>query len=129
MSDENVFDIFDDDDDDIKTVQNNSLDSLRKYQKHHMELLKKHKDEIAFLEKLLSDCRNERKEFFIKELPAISNKLDEYHIDKSIKDEWLKQLERDMRRSFDESDKLISAFAVQKAEEFRESMEEKLKEL
>ena len=128
MESKKVFNIFSDDDD-KKTVKVNSLDSLMKYQRHHMELLKNYKEQIAFLEKLLSDCRNERKNFFIKELPAISKKMDEDHIDKSIKTEWLVQLERDMRRSFDESDKLISAFAVQKAEEFRESMEEKLKEL
>ena len=117
MASTNVFDIFNDNN---KTATPNSLDSLMKYQKHHMELLKNYKDQIAFLEKLLYDCRNERKNFFIKELPAISKKMDEDHIDKSIKTEWLVQLERDMRRSFDESDKLISAFAVQKAEEFRD---------
>ena len=128
MTSKSVFDIFKDDDH-KKTAKLNSLDSLMKYQKHHMELLKKYENQIVFLEKLLSDCRNERKEFFTKELPAISKKLDEDHIDEPIKKEWLNQLARDMKRSFDESDKLISAFAVQKAEEFRASMEEKLKEL
>ena len=120
-------DIFDDDC--SRKVKNPTLEELRRYQKHHMEMLKNYEDQIAFLDKMLRDCREERKKFFTGDLPKISKKLTEEHVDLAIQQEWLTRLEKAMEHSFKESDKLAAAFAVQKADEFREAMEEKLKGL
>lgn len=120
-------DIFDDDS--SRKVKNPTLEELRRYQKHHMEMLKNYEDQIAFLDKMLRDCREERKRFFAEDLPKISKKMIEEHVDDAIRKEWLTRLEKAMEHSFEESDRLAVAFAVQKADEFREAMEEKLKGL
>lgn len=127
MATNDIFDIFDDDS--PRKVKNPTLEELQKYQKHHMDLLKNHREQIAFLDKMLRDCREERKKFFAEDLPRISKKLTEEHVDDAIRKEWLVRLEKAMEHSFRESDKLVAAFAVQKADEFREEMEEKLKGL
>lgn len=122
-----IFDIFDDDS--PRKVKDPTLEELRKYQKHHMEMLKNYGEQVAFLDKMLRDCREERKKFFAEDLPKISKKLTDEHVDDAIRREWLTRLEKAMEHSFKESDRLVSAFAVQKADEFREAMEEKLKGL
>ena len=127
MSSEHVYDFLDDDG--SKKVKNPTLDDLRKYQKHHMDMLEAHMEQIAFIDKLLRICREERTKFFMEDLAVIRKKLTEEHIDKAVQDEWLVRLEKAMSHSFEESEKLASAFAVQKADEFRETMEEKLKGL
>ena len=119
---------FLEEDDSIK-IKNPTLDDLIKYQKHHMKMIETYAEQIAFINKLLSECREERKKFFMVDVPAIRQKLTEELIDKSVQDEWLVRLEKAMAHSFDESEKLASAFAVQKADEFREAMEDRLKGL
>ena len=125
MVSNDIFDIFDDDN--SRKIKNPTLEELRKYQKHHMELLKNYGEQIAFLDKMLRECREERKNFFAEDLPKISKKLTDEHVDDAVRKEWLTRLE--MEHSFKESDRLVAAFAVQKADEFREAMEEKLKGL
>ena len=127
MTTKGVFDIFDDDS--SKKVKNPTLDAMLKYQKYHMEMLKSYEEQIAFIDKLLRDCREEQKKFFMEDIPAIRKKLTEEHIDKPVQDEWLARLEKSMAHSFEESNKLLSAFAVQHEDEFREALEEKLKGL
>lgn len=127
MTANDIFDIFDDDK--LMRGKDPAFETLRKYQKHHMEMLRQYGNEIDFLDKKLRDCREERKKFFTEDLPNISRTLSEEHIDEAIREEWLARLEIAMEHSFKESDKLIAAFAVQKADEFREALEEKLKGL
>ena len=128
MATKGMFDIFDDDES-SKESKNPTFDAMLKYQKHHCEMLKIYAEEIAFIDKLLRDCREEQKKFFMADVPAIRKKLTEEHIDKPVQDEWIARLEKSMAHSFEESNKLLSAFAVQHEEEFREAMEEKLKGL
>ena len=127
MTANDIYHFFDDDS--PRKVKNPTLEELRKYQKHHMELLKNYGEQVAFMDKMLRDCREERKKFFAEDLPKISKKLTDEHVDDAIRKEWLTRLEKAMEHSFKESDRLVSAFAVQKADEFREAMEEKLKGL
>lgn len=127
MATKGVFDIFDDDS--PKNVKNPTFDVMLKYQKRHLEMLKDNAEQIAFIDKLLRNCREEEKKFFMEDIPAIRKKLTEEHIDKPVQDEWIARLEKSMAHSFEESHKLLSAFAVQKEDEFREALEEKLKGL
>ena len=121
------FDIFDDD----KTNKNSNptFEILLKYQKHHMKLLEDYEDQISYIDMLLRNIRMEREKFFLEDISNIRNKLIEEHIDETVINEWLTKLERAMTKSFDESDKLASAFAVKKATQFKEILEEKMKGL
>lgn len=110
-------------------AQNPTFEVMLKYQKKHCEMLKDYGEQIAFLEKLFHDCREEQKNFFMEDIPKIREKLTAENIDKSVQIEWIARLEKSMANSFEESNKLLSAFAVQKEHEFNEALKEKLEKL
>ena len=128
MTKRGVLDIFGNDDD-ARRPKDPTLEMLCEYEKHFMALLRSHQKEIEFLDNKLRSYREEQKKFFSEDLPAIRRKMTEDHIDEHIQKEWMLALERSMQRSFDESHKLLSSFAVKKLEEFRFAMENKLKRL
>lgn len=123
---ENVFDVFND----ISPIkQEPTLQVLYDYEKHYMELIKQHKDEIEFIEKILKDYRQENIDFFNNQLSKISQKLDAEHIDKDMKNAWLKRLEENMNRSFAISEKLITDYTTKKLDEFKNKINEKLRSI
>ncbi len=127
MNNKRPFDIFADNDSD--NVGSPTFEKMLKYQKLHLEMIKNYSKEIEFINKLLRDNREERNKFVQCDLPNIRKKLIEEHIDESIRNEWLIRLEKAIMHSFDESDKLAAAFAVQKEHEFNEALKEKLEKL
>lgn len=103
---------------------------LFEYEKHYLELIKKYKQEIEFIENMLRDYRAEILKFNCETLPLISKKLQE---DKAISAEmrevWLKRLADNMERSFSFSENLINEFATKKLNEFKTAVNEKIKSM
>ena len=106
-----------------------SIQVLYDYEKHYLELIKEHSEEIEFIEDLLHRFREEQKTFFQECLPDISRKLDEESIDTDMKREWLKRLESNMDRSFSLSEMLITEYTTKKLSEFKLAVNEKLQEM
>ena len=69
--------------------QEPTLQVLYDFEKHYMELIRQHKNEIVFIENMLKDYRQENIDFFNNQLSKISQKLDAEHIDKDMKNAWL----------------------------------------
>ena len=109
--------------------QEPTLQVLYDYEKHYMELIKQHKNEIIFIENMLKDYRQENIDFFNNQLSKISQKLDAEHIDKDMKNAWLKRLEENMNRSFAISEKLITDYTTKKLDEFKTIANEKLRSI
>lgn len=109
--------------------QEPTLQVLYDYEKHYMELIKQHKNEIVFIENMLKDYRQENIDFFNNQLSRISQKLDAEHIDKDMKNAWLKRLEENMNRSFAISEKLITDYTTKKLDEFKTIANEKLRSI
>ena len=109
--------------------QEPTLQVLYDYEKHYMELIRQHKNEIVFIENMLKDYRQENIDFFNNQLSKISQKLDAYHIDKDIKNACLKRLEENMNRSFAISEKLITDYTTKKLDEFKTIANEKLRSI
>ena len=100
--------------------QEPTLQVLNDYEKHYMELIRQHKNEIVFIENM---------DFFNNQLSKISQKLDAEHIDKDMKNAWLKRLEENMNRSFAISEKLITDYTTKKLDEFKTIANEKLRSI
>lgn len=109
--------------------QEPTLQVLYDYEKHYMELIRQHKNEIVFIENMLKDYRQENIDFFNNQLSKISQKLDAEHIDKDVKNAWLKRLEENMNRSFAISEKLITDYTTKKLDEFKTIANEKLRSI
>lgn len=109
--------------------QEPTLQVLYDYEKHYMELIRQHKNEIIFIENMLKDYRQENIDFFNNQLSKISQKLDAEHIDKDMKNAWLKRLEENMNRSFAISEKLITDYTTKKLDEFKTIANEKLRSI
>ena len=109
--------------------QEPTLQVLYDYEKHYMELIRQYKNEIVFIENMLKDYRQENIDFFNNQLSKISQKLDAEHIDKDMKNAWLKRLEENMNRSFAISEKLITDYTTKKLDEFKTIANEKLRSI
>ena len=109
--------------------QEPTLQVLYDYEKHYMELIRQHKNEIVFIENMLKDYRQENIDFFNNQLSKISQKLYAEHIDKDMKNAWLKRLEENMNRSFAISEKLITDYTTKKLDEFKTIANEKLRSI
>lgn len=126
MANNDAFSIFEDI---SPKKQEPTLQVLYDYEKHYMELIKQHKNEIVFIENMLKDYRQENIDFFNNQLSRISQKLDAEHIDKDMKNAWLKRLEENMNRSFAISEKLITDYTTKKLDEFKTIANEKLRSI
>ena len=100
---------------------------LYEYEKHYMELLKKHSTEITMIHNMLKEFRDEQKTFYDTVLPNIIQKLKEDdRIDSKIKSVWVEQLTANMDRSFSLSESLINDFAIKNINQFKNAVNEKL---
>lgn len=124
---DNCFDEFDD----ISPKRKEpSIQTLYDYEKHYMELVRKYSTEITMIAKMLSDFRDEQKEFYEEILPQVSEKLNQEEIiDNEIKKRWLTQFKANMDRSFSLTETLINNYTTKKIDEFKTIINEKIMRL
>lgn len=120
---EDAFSIFEDV---TPSKQEPTIQVLYDYEKHYMNLVRRYKEEILFMENMLKDYRTEQVNFFKEQIPSINQKLNIEHIDAEMKELWLKRLEENMNRSFAISEQLITNYTTKKISEFKEAVNEKL---
>jgi len=124
---DNCFDEFDD----ISPKRKEpSIQILYDYEKHYMELVRKYSTEITMIAKMLSDFRDEQKEFYEEILPQVSEKLNQEEIiDNEMKKRWLTQFKANMDRSFSLTETLINNYTTKKIDEFKTIINEKIMRL
>ena len=91
-----------------------------------MQLVKDFEGEIKFIDDLHTANRQEVKDFYEKDLPAITEKLKATPISEEVQREWIKSLGEHMKRSFDVSQKFIDTLTTKKIEEFNKAIREKV---
>lgn len=123
----NCFDAFDDT---SPRKKEPTIQVLYDYEKHYMELVKKHTSEIKFIDDMLKDFRQEQEKFYKETLVQISEKLrsDEI-IDNEMIEILLDRLATNMDRSFSLSENLIKDYYIKHMDEFHKMIEEKIKTL
>ena len=79
---------------------------------------------------MLSDFRDEQKEFYEEILPQVSEKLNQEEIiDNEMKKRWLTQFKANMDRSFSLTETLINNYTTKKIDEFKTIINEKIMRL
>lgn len=107
-----------------------SIQALYDYEKHYMELVRKYSKEINMIAEMLSDFRDEQKEFYEEILPQVSEKLNQEEIiDNEMKKRWLTQFKANMDRSFSLTETLINNYTTKKIDEFKTIINEKIMRL
>ena len=102
------------------------IQNLYDYEKHYMELVKRYRGEIEFINQLHSEHVQEVKNFYQNDLPIIQKKLSAEPIDDAVREEWLKNLEKHISKSFDMSEHFIWTLTTKKVEEFNKVIREKI---
>lgn len=104
-----------------------SIQTMFDCEKHYMELLRKYKDEINFLDEKMRQLREEQTEFRLKIVPSVRKQLEEEEgIDAQTARTWLQRYVESMERSFAMSETLLEDFSVMKREEFTAAVKDKL---
>lgn len=100
------------------------LDVLIAYEEHYMKLLRNFKTEIADIENMMTQLRQEREIFYSSKLPEIekSIKKDEV-LSNEAKQKWIMELKSNVEKSFAISESLISHYVTKNLEEFKQKME------
>lgn len=99
-------------------------DTTIEYSEYYLKLIKKYKDEIAFIDKLYKDYRQEVTDFF-SNYEKIKTVLDEDKVKPEVQEAWLEDFRICMKKSFDITEKLITTFVVKKLDEFKREVLEK----
>lgn len=107
-----------------------TIQVIYEYEKHYLEMLRKYSNEIEFIQKMLSNFREEQAKFYHQVLPDIEDKLKG---DEAINDEmrriWIDRLVANMDRSFNLSESLINDYAVKNLDEFKTAVNEKMRNI
>lgn len=96
------------------------------YEKHYMQLLSAHKNDIEFIATLLKDLRSEQNES-TERIRELNKKLDEQGVDEDVKNIWLKHLAENLNRSFQLSNELISHYIIMDDDTFKAELQKRLK--
>lgn len=103
---------------------NKKLEQLSAYEEHYMKLLQKYKPEIEEIERMMENLRCERKNFYEKTLPQVEMALKKEEVSSiKAKQMWISEFVKNMEKSFEISDSLISHYITSNLEEFKEKMQ------
>ncbi len=102
------------------------MDLLYQYEKHYLELIKEHKEEIKFANSLQEDLRRERSQFFTQTLREVVQTLQTQEIDKKVASQWIEELVASYTKSIDLSSDLAKTHVVQVLNIFKEEAKQEV---
>lgn len=100
------------------------LDRLIAYEEHYMKLLRNFKAEIAEIENMMTQLRQERTDFYSSKLPEIEKTImDDEVLSEEAKQKWITELRANVEKSFEISESLISHYVTSNLKEFKSKMQ------
>ena len=120
--------VFDEFRDKLPTNSNPVAQVLYEYERHYMRLIKEFQHEIEFIDGLHTFHAQEVKKFYSEDLPAIIDKLRTTPIANDVQEEWIKNLQEHMDKSFKMSQKFLEVLTTKKVEEFNAALCKKISE-
>ncbi|MCM1529134.1 MAG: hypothetical protein NC093_03975 [Alistipes sp.] len=104
--------------------QSEKFEKLIAYEELYMKLLRNYKTEIAEIQNMMLQLRQEREEFYRTKLPIIEQSIraDDVLSD-TAKKNWIIELRTNVEKSFEISETLISHYVTSNLEEFKSKMQ------
>lgn len=100
------------------------LDTLIAYEEHYHRLLRNFKAEIADIENMMAQLRQERAIFYNSKIPEIEKSIKEDEVlSDEAKQKWIMELRANVEKSFEISESLISHYVTSNLDEFKRKME------
>lgn len=100
------------------------LETLSAYEQNYMKLLRNYKAEIAEIEDMMKQLRQERTDFYESKLPKIEKTImDDEVLSEDAKHKWVMELRANVEKSFMISETLISHYVTSNLEEFKRKMQ------
>lgn len=106
--------------------KNEDAEVLFQYNRKYMEILHLYRDDIQYIEEELKKLRLEELDFYENQIVSIRNKLNDEGVEVKIIDDWIAKLEKNVGYNFLMSKDLLMDFVVQKENEFRKQIKEKV---
>lgn len=104
----------------------NRADDLMAYEKSYMDLLKRYKDEIQWIEDMLCDLRKEKTQFYKEQLPEIQKELEMDEVSSEIRSQWLNEIQKNVEKSFEISQRLIEHYITKNLDEFKHALQQEM---
>lgn len=95
------------------------------YEKHYMQLLTSHRNDIEFISTLLQELRSEQNKS-TERIAELDKKLDEQGVDEDVKNIWLKHLAENLNRSFQLSNELLSHYIIMDDDTFKAELQKRI---
>ncbi|MCT0254472.1 hypothetical protein KQ311_11660 [Synechocystis sp. CS-94] len=111
----------------VEIENDNKLSILYEYEKHYLELLQQHKDEIKFANSIQEDLRRERAQFFTYGLREVCETLKNSGVDDQIASTWIQELVHSYTKSLDISSDLAANQVIDKISELKADTKNELR--
>lgn len=106
--------------------KNSNADQIYEYSKYYLSLIEKYKEEIEFTDNLFQEFRAEERDFYEVQLHNVRETMKADGVKPETIDLWLNDFQDSMKKSFDISRSMITTFTVDKLEEFKAEIKEKI---
>ena len=104
----------------------NTAETVISCEERFMKLLRVYRIDIEEIENMMKELRAERENFYMIQLPAIRKELAMDEVSPEIRAEWLSEMQKNVEKSFQISEKLISHYVTKNLNEFETKLRESM---
>jgi len=106
------------------TTENNNkkAEIIMQYTEILCKLARDYQSEIAYMDELLKNIRNERNKFYSQQIPQIEESLKQDSVTEENRKKWIEELRENMEKSFVISETLIKDFVTDNLNEYQSEL-------
>ena len=106
------------------TTENNNkkAEIIMQYTEILCKLVRDYQSEIAYMDELLKNIRNERNKFYSQQIPQIEESLKQDSVTEENRKKWIEELRENMEKSFVISETLIKDFVTDNLNEYQSEL-------
>lgn len=104
----------------------NTAETVISCEERYMKLLRVYRTDIEEIENMMKSLRAERENFYMRQLPEIRKELEMDEVAPEIRAEWLAEMQKNIEKSFQISEKLISHYVTKNLIEFETKLKESM---
>ena len=106
------------------TTENNNkkAEIIMQYTEILCKLARDYQSEIAYMDELLKNIRNERNKFYSQQIPQLEESLKQDSVTEENRKKWIEELRENMEKSFVISETLIKDFVTDNLNEYQSEL-------
>lgn len=108
--------------------KNQTIVDVFECQKAYAQLIREYKEEFEYVQRSLAELREEQRNFYEIELPKVIEVLRSDDVGADAQKMWVDELQKNMSKSFQMSERLLNDLAIKQMDEFKQDVEKIIKE-